>query len=218
MPTDAMPSLPPYASFSSWTQLMRGLRVAIPPGRIDSGYLASLGLTGQKRLTIVNALRFLRLTECEDRPRTALVRLVESSGDEYREMLRNVVLEAYSSLFREMEVERRATREELEDYFRKRGAKGSVVRKSSSFFLSLAREAGMKLSPHLFGKRLRGQRAPRSRQGQTRTPTTGVSAEQGSSWRNQLIAKFPSFELEWSQELQKEWFASFRELMKILGE
>jgi len=180
--------------------------------------LASLELTGQKRLTIVNTLRFLRLVDSQDQPRPLLARLVESSGDEYKEHLSNVILEAYSALFREVDVQKAGTKKQLDDYFRKCGAKGSVVRKSSSFFINLAREAGMKLSPHLFGIRLRGQRAPRSRQGQRVIASAASSTEQGPFWRDQLIAKFPSLDMEWSEELKKEWFASFRELMKMLGE
>jgi len=196
---------------------MRGLRVAIPPGRIDSSYMASLGLTGQKKLTIINALRFLRLVDSEDRPTAVLVQLVESSGDEYKQHLRNIILEAYSQLFNEVDIEKKATQNQLDDYFRKRGAKGSVVRKSSSFFINLAREADMKLSPHVFGIRLKGQRAPRGKQAQRPVPNTPDSTGQESSWREMLISRFPPLDVGWSEELKKEWFASFRELIRTLG-
>jgi hypothetical protein len=212
-----MQSLAPYASYSSWTLLLSGLRIAIPPGRIDSGYLASLGLTGQRRDTIVSALRFLRLVDLEDRPTAALVALVESRGDEYRRQLHNLVLEAYSALFREVDVGRAATKNQLDDYFRKRGAKGSVVRKSSSFFMSLAREADIRLSPHITGVPRRGERAPKSKQVRQLTPSAAGAAEPEPSWRELLIAKFPSLNVEWSEELKREWFASFRELLRILG-
>ena len=196
---------------------MKGLRIAIPPERIDSSYLNSLGLVRDSRRTILSALRFLRLVGADYSPTPALIRLAELEGSEYVRELEGIVRQGYALLFDETDIQRSTTRDQLSGYFRRQGIKGETVRKCASFFINIAEEANIPLSPHISGVTKRGEPSQRGRQRKRASPSDYVPARRTISRDSKeqlLIDKFPSFDPTWSDEVKIKWFDDFAELMR----
>src|SRR3990172_4552431 len=154
--------VPPYVSYASWLRLLDALSRSLPEA-VDETYLASLevGESGVKALR--SALRFLGLVGNDELPAERLRRLVnglQSDHGRRQEALREVIFQAYRPLFsRGLDLES-MTVSQLRLHFGSLGARGQIQQKCSSFFLNLARDAGMQLPAHLT-RRARASVSPR---------------------------------------------------------
>lgn len=221
-----MDLLPPYASYSSWVRLLDALATSLPPV-LDEAYLDSLGFSDSSIKPLRSALRFLGLVGRDDRPTEKLATLVEalhSGGNSRIEALRQVILQAYSPLFSPDFNLRSATTEQLRVYFGSLGAQGQIQQKCSSFFLNLARDAGLELPPQLISRapmalgRNRAYRGSSAAAGQ-RPAGQGPGRRQWSSASAKeaglLKEVFPTFDIDWPEEKKQRWFKDFARLIKI---
>jgi hypothetical protein len=146
---------PPYASYATWQKLIEALKTFLPD-QIDSSYYRPLRLSGSAIKALKGALRYLGLVNEENKPTDKLCRLIRAArenDEEKRNVLRETLGEAYKPLFSDDFNLQRATPGKLADYLEKAGAKrGQMVQKCATFFLSLASEAQVPLSPALAGK------------------------------------------------------------------
>ena len=216
-------AVPPYLSFKTFSSFIQGLRVGIPT-RIDRSVLNTM--SGAVQGQLMSALRYLGLVSPHSVTTERLASLVNSEGAERERVLCGILKEDYPFLFTDASFDlQRATTGELEEAFRKVGASGETIRKCAAFFLAAAKAAGITVSPHIKTSGI--TRAPSNRPKRI-SPTNNSSLEltpqqdgflastvpPPASWSQMLLAKFPSFDPAWSDDVKAKWFESFERLMK----
>lgn len=211
-------NVPPYVPYKTFINFIDGLRVAMP-SRIDKSIMGSLsgGIQGQ----LIAALKYLHLIGHNDAPSDRMTRLVNSEGPEREKALRDIIQSSYSFLFKEGIDLQRATLKIVDDEFASVGASGDTIRKCVAFFLAAAKASRLPLSPYLSNIK-RGPRssaprqkrqAPQADQTSGNGPMTGASSNEQMSWSKLLLSKFPSFDPNWSSEVQSKWFDMFEKMM-----
>lgn len=223
---DAGGVLPPYASYSSWVRLLDALASGLP-AVVDEPYLASLNLSDSSIKPLRSALRFLGLVARDGRPTERLHRLVAAlhdGGAPKAEALRDMVHRSYRPLFTGEFDLRSAATDQLRLYFGTMGARGQIQQKCNSFFLNLARDAGLELPPQLISRSplalgRQGTTAPRFRLGEFRPPAQVAERVQSAFAypREPGLFRdlFPSFDIDWPEEKKQRWFRDFARLVKI---
>jgi hypothetical protein len=114
----------------------------------------------------------------------------------------------------------------LEERFAQAGATGDTLRKCVAFFLSAAKGAGIKLSPHF--KKVRGPRTVSTRQKRisqskalsgiqpVKEPTyssKAVEPLEDTALEKLIFKKIPDFNPEWPEGVQQSWFDAINKLM-----
>jgi hypothetical protein len=218
-------AVPPYLSFKTFKGFIDGLKVGIPT-RIDRTVLSSMSGASQSQL--MAALRYLGLVSQHAVTGDKLAALVNSEGPEYQRVLSGILKDGYPFLFSDFDLQR-ATTGQMEEAFRKAGASGETIRKCVAFFLAASKSASMPVSPHI--KTSSVTRTVRIKKNATITPSNGDAGVNApmtdpvaplvpppmASWSQLLLAKFPSFDPNWPNEVKTKWFESFEKLMKSEG-
>jgi hypothetical protein len=213
-------SVPPYLPYKTFINFIDGLKFGGVPSRIDKGLTRTM--SGGQRSSLFKALQYLNLMNAERRPTDLLNRLVHSEGAERQEALRDTLLGAYRFLDGEIDLHR-ATEDELREVFEKKGgAGGDTVRKAVAFYLAAAKAGELPLSQYLTNAR--ATRSP-GRQRRAKTAAKGSSVKQRENgevdeppaqpWAQMLLAKFPSFDPAWPDEVKASWFQAFQQLMTM---
>lgn len=216
--------LPPYASYSSWVRLLDALSGSLPSS-LDESYLVGLGFSDSSIKPLRSALRFLGLVGRDDRPTDRLERLVgalHAGGTTRIEALRQIILQAYGPLFSPEFDMRSATTDQLRVYFGGLGAQGQIQQKCSSFFLNLARDAGLELPPQLISRAPMALGRSRSSRSAARLDSrqAGHAADRRqwsfSTSRDGSLLRdiFPTFDIDWPEEKKQRWFKDFARLIK----
>jgi hypothetical protein len=189
------------------------------------------GFSGSIQSQLKTALKFLGLVDEANRPTDKLNALVEAKDPEkWKEALQAVLREAYPAIFDKLAT---VSPSEFNETFKKAyPAEGETLRKGTTFFLTAAQEAGVSISPFLLkNKKPRSnngrRKAPRSEaaKGQERA-SKGSANNQGTtqskpellpprSMAEQLLAKFPEFNPDWTPELQAKWFDGYQKLLAM---
>ncbi len=220
--------LPPYPPYSAWRQLLQELRSDVP-ARIDQSYL-KLHKYNQSTVSMLqNALRFLQLIDQQDAPTPELRSLVKSEGEEYQTQLRQLLGQSYGPLISGIDLSN-ITPDLLREQFQALGARGDVARKCGSFFVALAKDSGLRISPHLRlrqrqpGGQTTSQRpskpkrsAPSQPQRQALKPIAEPVASNkapDNSAISLILDKFPAFDPNWDQETVERWRDSMEALLK----
>lgn len=221
--------VPPYVAYSTLRLFLDRLQARVP-GRIDRSVMQTFSGAAQNQL--INAMRYLGLIDEGGYPQEALTQLVNSEGAERQQILRNVLQAAYPFLFNGSGFDlARATPQQFEAKFRDAGATGETVRKGAAFFLNAAQEAEIPVSLYITQrKRQRSeQKSPIRQRGE---PSSGKSRNQTAkqippsnkelpaapeplSWDQMMVAKFPSFDPNWPDDIKRMWFEAFRELRQV---
>ena len=195
---------------------MESLNGAVP-AKLDRSLYDRLGFSGTQIFTLKAALYFFDLIKLDDTPTEKLHELVEAKGDKRKEILNKLVREAYLPLFTMLDVQT-ATSGQLSDYFESLHAKGDIRRKCSTFFLSIAGQAGIELSPHFF-KRAKSGLGRKKEAAKIRAERHEMAGYQlplmRKSWEELLLDKFPNFDPTWSEVIKKAWFEDFKELQHL---
>ncbi len=215
--------LPPYVSYRTFRNFLDDLQQGIP-ARIDRSYWGER-LSGSTGTQLMVALRFLGLIDTSSVPTNQLRSLVIAKGLPRAELLRQIASEAFDFLLQSSFDLQTATYAQLEEVFYDRfQLTGDVSRKCIKFFVALATDAEIPLSSFIT-KRTRLTQAGTS----TRTITKKRSARTNKNtivpqnteevpdripWDKMLLAKFPTFDPTWSDEVKLNWFKAFDELLK----
>jgi hypothetical protein len=215
--------LPPYVSYRTFRNFMDGLQQRMP-SRIDRSYWGDI-LSGSTGTQLMASLRFLGLIDEYGRPTTRLKPLAAAKGDQRDSFLRDMANDAYGFVLKGQLEPQSATYSELEELFHDRfQLTGDLSRKCLKFFIELANDAGIPLSPFIT-KRFRtahgvtGTKTVTKRTS-TRTsrnlknPQTPEEVPYQTPWDTMLLTKFPTFDPTWSDEVKLKWFAAFDELLK----
>lgn len=215
--------LPPYVSYRTFRNFIERLQQQVP-ARIDRSYWGDM-LSGSTGTQLVAALRFLGLIDVNGRPTGRLKSLASAKSEQRAELLREMTSESFSFIFQSSSDPQNATYAQLEELFHDSfQLTDNVCRKCIKFFVSLASDAGIPLSPFVI-KRIRVAHAGTgtkivSRRISIRTkknlkiPQDLEEIPEQISWNKMLLTKFPSFDPTWSDEVKLKWFAAFDELLK----
>jgi len=161
---------------------------------------------------VATDLRYFDLIEASGKPKDALFKLINSEGAERQRLFREIVTRSYRFVFANSLDLEKATRRQIEEVFADQNVGGETRRKALGFFLALSLDAGLKVSPHIKvrnGKLQIGRRRPPIREPKQQPAK--------SDWLELLLAKFPSFDPDWSDEIKTRWFDSFEKLMERNG-
>ena len=212
---------PPYVTYATWIRVLEDVRER-KPTQLDSSYFRDLGLSDSTGVTVRAALWFLGLVEGDGIPTERLTGLAESEGEARKAVVRELVDEAYGHIVGDMDLEH-ATMGHLQDCFRRVGAEGNVGHKCVTFFLALAKDAGIALSPNLLTKSRVG--APQRRELGGAVGSRGASNVQRSrsgrrgvgAGPSHLASKLPAFDPGWPKEVREEWLAHHRALQTTMA-
>jgi len=215
--------LPPYVSYRTFQNFIDGLQQRMP-ARIDRSYWSDR-LSGSTGTQLMAALRFLRLIDAGGVPTDRLRRLVSTRGSQRTELLREIAYEAFDFALKGPFEPQTATYAQLQEIFHNTfQLTGDVSRKCIKFFVALANDAEIPLSPFIT-KRLRATHTAAG----TKVVAKGISARTNHksknpqhyeeipdrmSWEGMLLTKFPTFDPSWSDEVKIKWFEAFDELLK----
>ena len=212
--------LPPYVSYRTFLNFVDGLQQQMP-ARIDRSYWGEM-LSGSTGVQLMAALRFLGLIDVNAKPARQLNQLVSARGNQRQELLREIASEAFDFLLRGSLDLQSATHAQLREAFQATfQLTDDVSRKCIRFFIALAGDAGIPLSPFI---------TKRSRLTATGTGTktiTKKTAKKTGARTNRnltvpqsseeipdgLLAKFPIFDPTWSDDIKLKWFEAFDKLL-----
>ncbi len=215
--------LPPYVSYRTFRNFIDGLQQRVP-ARIDRSYWGDT-LSGSTGIQLMAALRFLNLIDDNGKPATRLKPLVIAKGNQREELLKEIALESFSFALQGPLDPQSATYGQLNEFFHETfQLTEDVGRKCIKFFVELAHDAGISLSPFIT-KRLRSSHTtPGTKTISKKTihrtkrnliiPQDIEEIPENISWNRMLLTKFPSFDPNWGDEIKLKWFTAFDELMK----
>jgi hypothetical protein len=216
---------PPYSSKTSFENYLNHLRENPPlPTRIDKGVMSHLNYG--TRQALVGSLRYLKLISKDDAPTARLEKLLKASGADRAALLKEIVHEAYPYLFEGgIDLTRVSPHEFEEKFKRDAGVSGSTAEKAIAFFLGIAADAGITLSPHLTKRKSSptGPRKPKAKRERREEvippppPLRDNDVSKPGDITNQLLAKFPQFDPNWPDPIKTKWFEGFEKLMKSSG-
>jgi len=215
--------LPPYISYRTFQNFLDGLQQGIP-ARIDRSYWGDR-LSGSTGIQLMAALRFLGLVDANGVPTDRLKLLVSAKGDRRAELLREVTSEAFGFLQLSSFDLQTATFAQLQEVFHYTfQITGDVSRKCIKFFIELASDAGIPLSPFITkrfrlahsgtGTKTVVKRASVRTNRNLIVPQDLEKIPEQMSWDKMLLTKFPTFDPTWSEEVKLKWFDAFDELLK----
>ena len=165
---------PPYTSYSSLKTLLKNLKEHGVPSRIDRSVLGN-SFSNAVGSQILTALKFLTLVDASSHPLPKMTDLVSAYGTEaWATKLRGVLSSAYDVLFR-INLETASPSQFNERFRAVYPGTDDVQRKSMTFFLNAAQDAGVKISPYILKNK-----KPRAASGRKRTTktVTDVKTEQ----------------------------------------
>ena len=210
--------LPPYISYRTFQNFLDRLQQGIP-ARIDRSYWSDR-LSGSTGTQLMSALRFLGLIDANGAPTSRLRLLAQAKGIQRAEVLRQITSEAFGFVLQVSFDSQSATYAQLEESFHTTfELTDGVRRKCVKFFVALASDAGIPLSPFIT-KRLRsvrgstGTKPAIKRRGTKANRNLIVPLDFGGipveiPWDKMLLTKFPTFELSWSDEVKLGWLQAF---------
>jgi hypothetical protein len=216
--------LPPYVSYRTFYNFLERLQQHIP-SRIDRSYWGDL-LSGSTGTQLMAALRFLNLIDVNGKPTEKLKPLVAAKGDIRTQLLSKITNESYDFVCGSPLDLGNATYAELRDTFHDNfRLTDDVSRKCVKFFIALAKDSGMTLSPFI----TKGIRSTHTTSNsKTIVKKTGTKTNRNAiipqvedeipntdSYIHLLLSKFPNFDPSWSDEIKLKWFADFDELLKM---
>jgi len=215
--------LPPYVSYRTFHNFVERLQQRMP-SRIDRSYWGDI-LSGSTGIQLMAALRFLGLIDANGKPAERLKPLVSARGEPRTQFLRDITYDAFGFVLKSSLDLESATYSQLEEVFHNTfQLTDDVSRKCVKFFIAMASDAGMTLSPFIT-RRTRSSHSSagtkivvKKAAGRTNrnliVPQGKDELPNYSSWNGKLLDKFPNFDPSWSEELKQKWFAAFDELLK----
>jgi hypothetical protein len=154
--------LPPHVSYKTFNNLISYLQEDMPD-RVDMSYLSYVATSISTRNRLVFALDFLNLIDAETRPTNSLKLLVAARNQEEKsKRLCEIAKSSYSFLLDGSVDLQVITYSQLHEIFsstygldRYGVKKYDICERCIRFFIALAQDAGMPLSPYLNKKRRR---------------------------------------------------------------
>ena len=215
--------LPPYVSYRTFYNFLERLQQHVP-SRIDRSYWGDI-LSGSTGTQLMAALRFLNLVDINGKPTALLKPLVDARGETRTRLLYSLTNDAFGFVCQGSLDLESATYAQLQEVFHNTfQLTDDVSRKCVKFFIAMANDAGINLSPFITkrtrsthsttGLKLASKKAGVRTKRNAAVPQDKNEIPNSSSWSSMLLSKFPNFDPSWSDELKMKWFAAFDELLK----
>jgi hypothetical protein len=214
--------LPPSISYRTFLNFIDRLRQGIP-ARIDRSYWGDK-LSGSTGTHLMAALSFLDLIDDNGVPTNRLKQLVSAKGVQRKELLKQMTFEAFFFLSQSSFDVQTATHAQLEEVFNdKYELSGDIAHKCINFYIWLANDAGIPLSPFVISKSKTDRAGARTKKiikGTVRTknnlPIRQITEEISKriNWDKIIMRKFPTFDPNWPDEVKLKWFEAFDKLVE----
>ena len=232
MTTTNSKSLPPYVSYRTFWNFLDGLQAAVP-ARVDRSFWGDK-LSGSTGGQLIAALKYLKMIDGNGVPTLRLKQIVLTKGAQRANLLKQLTQEAYPFFLTELEPAN-ATYAQMEEKLREHfQIAAEVGRKCIKFYIGLAQDGAIALSPFVTRKskairtsnanRKVKRNAPRTTETSIElapdppTPTNEQLAFPPSppvqSLGQMLMAKFPDFDPLWTDEVKMRWFQAFDDLIQ----
>lgn len=143
---DKKPS-PPYVSYPTTRSFIKGLGETTFPSRIDKSVMSNY--SGSVIYALLPALTWLGLINPQGIPDDKLKKLAKADDDEFKSLLRDIVEDKYTFLFNDGLDLSNASSDQVVEAFKTQDVSGSTVPRCISFFLGIAKDAGITVSPHV---------------------------------------------------------------------
>lgn len=220
--------LPPYISYRTFQHFLEQLERDGIPGRIDRSYWGN-NYSGSVGTQLIGGLHFLGLIDANNAPTARLKELVINSKRGQRaDVLRQITTNAYIFLWGPDFDAQQATYSQLEELLhRNYQLTDDVARKCIKFFISMAQEAGVTVSPFILknkrnlnsstiSKKSVRKTAGRTKQNLSQPEENEVVPKRNPSGEllTELLAKFPSLDPNWPDDVKLKWFDAFFELLR----
>jgi hypothetical protein len=204
---------PPTTSYQSFKAVLRVLQQHGVPAVVDHGALRKRFPSGSVE-GLLAALRFFDLVDGAGAPTPSLDTLKGAVETEaWPGSLRVVLLRAYGAVLEEgLE---NATPAQLNERLNAAFALSSeTCRRSATFLLAAANDAGLPISPYLMAPPRSRGRLVQARPGRANHEDRGEPA--GDALAARLIEKLPPFDPAWPDALKEHWFKQFNELVQLV--
>jgi hypothetical protein len=220
--------LPPYISYRTFQHFIEMLeQESVLPSRIDRSYWGDK-FSGSVGTQLIGALHFLGLIGNDSAPTLHLKELVQRRGSQRNEVLKQITVDSYVFVLGKDFDGQKATHQQMEELLHKNfQLTDDVARKCIKFFVSLATEADVKVSPFILKNHRNSPNSTiikkPSRKITARTkidyieptmfeeiPKTSPSGE----LMGNLLKKFPELDPAWTDEVKLKWFDAFFEMLK----
>ena len=132
--------LAPYVPVTTLRNFLERIRWVTTPKKVDKKLLDDYGIAEPNKSALLSALKFLGLIDDNGIP-TSLFRKLQSSGDEFRGNLEEVIRKAYADLFVQFDV-LRSDRERICNYFATNYSP-ATAKKATIVFVDLCKEVGV---------------------------------------------------------------------------
>jgi hypothetical protein len=207
---------PPYVSYKTFRNFIERLETEMP-ARIDRSYWGDI-FSGSVGTQLVSALRFLDLIGDSDQPTERLRQLARTRGENRRLLLKSIAQESFSFVMQSGIDLKNATYAQLQESFQGNfQLTDDVCRKCLKFFISMANDSGIELSPFII-KKVRpaytSKSNTRKMAAEKIEPVPSSDGAGAGEWEKMLLEKFPTFDPSWSDEVKISWFNAFDELLK----
>jgi hypothetical protein len=182
--------------------------------------------SGSSQRFLLSAFRYLGLTSDKGISTDELQRLVTAEGAERRNLWHKIVVKSYPALFNSKLNFETATFDELAEIFSNEVSSQNTIRKCVTFFSYAAKDAGIKISPHVkpyAGTRPSTRQARNDRrEGQPQRsrgqPRADSKLRDYSPNLKLLLEKFPDFDPNWSAEAINNWLSGVKGATIIAGD
>lgn len=165
--------LAPYVPASALSQFFDHIRYVKTPDVVTSGLLMDYNIPKGHAFALLSALKFLGITEDDGTP-TPAYKALQTSGEEFRANLEEVVRRAYSDLFSVADPTRNG-REHIKNFFA-RNYSPATAERATALFLDLCGEASIPTLEEKPAAVTKTKQAPSKPK--VRTITTEVSDEE----------------------------------------
>jgi len=132
--------LAPYVPASALSQFFDHIRYVKTPDKVTSGLVEDYNLPKGHAFALLSCLKFLGLVEDDGTPNPAY-KALQTSGEEFRGNLEEIVRRAYSDLFSVVDPSRNG-REHIKNFFA-RNYSPATAERATALFLDLCGEAGI---------------------------------------------------------------------------
>lgn len=184
--------------------------------------------SGTTQTLLRGAFRYFGLVSDKGVSAPQLQPLVKAKGAERRELWRKLVVKAYPTLFNSKINLENATYGEIAEVFSNEVSSQDTIRKCVTFFSYAAKDAGIKISPHVkpYAGTRSAARQARKRTREVREPIshpeilTDAKRAPDPVELELLLAKFPEFNPDWSDEKIAKWVKAIEriKLMAVDGQ
>lgn len=140
---------PAYVSYRSLVTYLDGIReLGRTPDIVDRGTMKNF--SGATQNELIPALRFLGMIDEKSVPKDLLTEYALADDEARKASLASILRTAYHFIFDNPSFNiERATENQTTELFRQQGLNGSTNSRAIAFFLSAAKDAGIKVSPYV---------------------------------------------------------------------